>query len=390
MMPAIPTMLADCAAAFCAVAAAIHVASVAIVARRCRRRPSAAAPTPAAPPAITLLRPICGIEAFSVETLASSFTLDYPRYEVIFCVAQAADPVVPLVRRLIDADPHVPARLLVGDDRFSVNPKLNNLGKGWRAARHQWIAIADSNVLLAPDALQRLLARWQGDTGAVCSMPLGARPANFWAELECAFLNTHQARFQYFAEVLGCGFAQGKTMLFRRDLVEAGGGIRALAADPAEDAAATRMVHGIGRRVRLVDRPFEQPLGTRRAGQVWARQVRWARLRRNSFPWLFLPEILVGSAPPGLALAIAAAHWGVNVPAALGALLVLWYGAEAALAWRAGWHFSWHMPAALALRDLLLPVLWAAAWAGSDFVWHGTPMRAKRSGELSETVDLPA
>ena len=48
-------------------------------------------------------------------------------------------------------------------------------------------------------------------------MPIGARPHNFWAGLECAFLNTLQARYQYVSESLGFGFAQGKTMLFRRD-----------------------------------------------------------------------------------------------------------------------------------------------------------------------------
>jgi ceramide glucosyltransferase len=35
--------------------------------------------------------------------------------------------------------------------------------------------------------------------------------------------------------------------------------------------------------VRLVDRPFPQPLGYRSAADVWRRQLRWARLRRASF-----------------------------------------------------------------------------------------------------------
>ena len=67
-------------------------------------------------------------------------------------------------------------------------------------------------------------------------------PRGFWAELECAFLNTYQARWQYAADSLGHGFAQGKTMLVRRrDLAQAGG-IQALAEEIAEDAAATKLV----------------------------------------------------------------------------------------------------------------------------------------------------
>jgi ceramide glucosyltransferase len=384
-----PEMLADCAAVFCAIAISVHLVSIGIASVRCRRR-DVPDPAPRPSPGVTLLRPVCGTEPFSAETLGSSFALASPQFEIVFCAANGGDPVVPLIRRLIDRNPQLPARLLVGDERVSVNPKLNNLAKGWRAARHPFIVMADSNVLLPPDALQRLLARWRDDTGAVCSMPIGSRPANFWAELECAFLNTHQARFQYVSETLGFGFAQGKTMLFDRDLVERHGGIRALAADPAEDAAATKLVRRASRRVNLVDRPFEQPLGRRRASEVWGRQLRWARLRRNSFAWLFLPEILVGSVPPSLALAIAAAHHGFSAAAAIGLLLIVWYAAEAALARCTGWHFSLRMPAALLLRDLLLPLLWIAAWAGSDFVWRGTAMHMHRHGDLSEAADLPA
>jgi ceramide glucosyltransferase len=229
---------------------------------------------------------------------------------------------------------------------------------------------------MPPDYIKRLLARWRPNTGAVCSMPIGARPDNFWAELECAFLNTLQARYQYAAESLGFGFAQGKTMLFRRDLVERAGGIRALAAEDAEDAATTKMVRAAGLKVHLVDRPFEQPLGWRSATQVWSRQLRWARLRRVSFRWLFLPEIFVGSALPAFAAAIAARCFGLSILAAVSTVLAGCVASEMALAAYAGWHRSWRMPFALLVRDLLLPALWIGALIGSDFVWRGNAMTA--------------
>lgn len=382
-------ILADWAAAYCAAATGIQLTSIAIACGRCRRDDRGRRAPKSAEP-VTVLRPVCGVEAFSDETLASSFRLDHPDYEVIFCVARNDDPAIPIVRRLMTENPDVPAWLLVGDDRISVNPKLNNVVKGWLAARHAWVLMADSNVLLPRDALQSLMARWRADTGAVSSLPIGSRPANFWADVECAFLNTHAARFEYASEALGFGFAQGKTILFRRDLVERAGGIRVLAMDTAEDAATTKMVRAAGRRIRLVDRAFEQPLGRRPAGEVWARQLRWARLRRMSFPLLFLPELLVGSALPSLALAAAAAHYGYGVAAPLAMLLAVWIGAEAALARCAGWPFSWRIAAAIVVRDLLLPILAIAAWTGSGFVWRGTPMRAQRSGGPDAPADLLA
>ena len=118
--------------------------------------------------------------------------------------------------------------------------------KGWKAARYEWVIIADSNVLMPADYIQRLLARWRPDTGIVCSPPIGSRPESFAAEIECAFLNTYQARWQYAGESSGYGFAQGKTMLWRRDILERGGGIEALGAEIAEDAAATKLVRGAG------------------------------------------------------------------------------------------------------------------------------------------------
>jgi len=366
------TILLSAAFAFCAIATFIHLVSILIATVRCRPRVSLA-PSPDSPP-VTIIRPVCGVDNFVEDTLASSFALDYPRYEIVFCVANRRDPVVPLVQALIAAHPGTAARLLVGDDRVSVNPKLNNCVKGWEAAAHDWIAIADSNVLMPPDYIQRLLAAWQPDCGLICAPPIGSRPENFWAGLECAFLNTYQARWQYFSDTLGNGFAQGKTMLWRRVDLEAGGGIRALGGEVAEDAAATKLVRGLGLEVHLVDAPFAQPLGRRSLTEVWRRQTRWARLRHASFPRLFLPEILSGALLPLLALALAAEGCGLPVAPSLGAFLALWYGAETALAWTAGWHLSPLSPVLGALRDLLLPIVWLDGLVGTEFVWRGNAM----------------
>ena len=156
--------------------------------RATRARDCTDAPSDAA--GVSLVRPVCGTENHIEETLRSAFHLDYPRYEIIFCAASANDAAVPLVRRLIAAHPHVPARLLIGNETISDNPKLNNVCKGWRAAAYDWIVMADSNVLMPRDYIERLLAAWRADTGVVSSPPAGGRPQGFWAELECAFLNT--------------------------------------------------------------------------------------------------------------------------------------------------------------------------------------------------------
>jgi ceramide glucosyltransferase len=374
------TILTSAAAAFCGLALLIHLVSVMVAIVRCRP-PQRALAAASDAPSVTIVRPVCGVDNFVEDTLASSFALDYPRFELVFCVALERDPVVPIVRALMAAHPHVRARLLVGDDRVSQNPKLNNCVKGWDAAAHDWIVIADSNVLMPCDYIQRLLAAWRPGCGLVCAPPIGSRPENVWAELECAFLNTYQARWQYCADTLGNGFAQGKTMLWRRADLDAAGGIRALGAELAEDAASTKLVRARGLDVHLVDAPFAQPLGRRGFREVWRRQTRWARLRRASFLHLFLPEGLSGAVLPSAALALVASSVGWPLWESLGAFAALWYGAEMALAQVAGWHLSALSPLIAVLRDLLLPWLWLDGLVGTDFVWRGNAMSIAEDAE---------
>ncbi len=227
--------------AFCAVAGILHWTSILIVGARARIGAWAKLASADAP-GVTIVRPVCGLENNLDATLRSTFHLIYPCYEVIFCVASEHDPVIPLVRSLIAAYPGVPAQLLIGDDPISINPKLNNVVKGWEAARYGWIIMADSNVLMPADYIEVLFSRVDRDTAVVSSPPLGSDPEGLAAELECAFLNTYQARWQLMADALGIGFAHGKNMLWRRDVLERAGGIRALASEPAEDAAGTKVV----------------------------------------------------------------------------------------------------------------------------------------------------
>ena len=331
-------------------------------------------------PAVSIVRPVHGLNEVEITTLASTFALDHADYEIIFCAEHESDPAVVYLRRLIAEHERIPARLLTGTTMQSLNPKLDNVEKGWAAACHAWVVLADANVLMPPDYIHRLFAAWHPGTGLVSAPPIGSAPANFWAEVECAFLNTYQARWQYAADTVGLGFAQGKNLLWRKADLDAAGGVRALTSEVAEDAAATKLVRRSGKRVRLADCPFDQPLGARTLMQVWARQLRWAQLRRWTFPTEFALEILTTSFVPLTAGAAAAWMIGSDVLATVAGILAFWLLVETLLAHAAGWHLSWRSPAAWIARDLMIVAVWFIAWRRSDYEWQGK--RVVRSSKI--------
>lgn len=375
------------AALFAGLLSATNLASQAIALRRLRRPLQRSVLLDTLPP-VTIVRPVRGIEAFSRETAISGLELDYPSYSTIFCVADAQDPIVPLLEELIGIYGADKVRLIIGDVAVSANPKLNNCVRGWEEATTDWVILADSNVLMPKDYIQRMLAAWQPATGLVCSTPAGSRPQSFGAEVECAFLNAFQARWQYVGEALGLGFAQGKSMLWNKPFLDALGGIAALGAEIAEDAAATKLVRGAGKHVHLVGQPFEQPLGPRRLADAVQRQFRWARLRRVTFLPFFMLELISAPLLPAVLAAFGAPALGL--PFWLGPLLVLllWYVGDIVLSASVGWFLNWRTPLAMLVRDIAFPGVWAYAFVGGEVSWRGNAMKIRTDGanELNDTT----
>jgi hypothetical protein len=132
------------------------------------------------------------------------------------------------------------------------------------------------------------------------------------------------------------------------------------ASELAEDAASTKVVRKLGLRVRIVDRPFLQPWGAVRPAK-WRRQPA-ARLRRDLFKSLFGLEVLAGIVPAlGRRSQPARRPSGHARTAGAGRRLVRGRSVAVLVA---GWHLSRRSPLTGSVRDLLLPVLWAAAGWG--------------------------
>lgn len=337
---------------------------------------------PAHCPPVSLIRPLCRLHPHVERTIASSFELEWPAYEVIFCVADADDPVIALVRKAANGNPDIPSRLLIGREDITHNPKLNNLAKGWRAAIYPTIVMVDSNVLMTRHSLAHMIADLQQVPGGMAaSPPQGIWPEGWQAELECSLLNGYQLRWQLAADALGYGFVQGKAMAFNRSLLGEDG-LEALAGEFAEDAAATRRVRSLGKSVSLIHPPVLQPVGDRSLAAVWQRQGRWAQLRRSAFPWQYFAELASMAAVSVLAASFAFGWWAL-------AYVALWYLAEILCSRACGWApVGWRQLAILPVRDLALPVVWMQGWLCRAYHWHGHSITIDES-LLPDTVTKP-
>src|SRR5262245_14748992 len=86
---------------------------------------------PAAPagfkPAVSILKPLCGADPNSYESLRSHCVQEYPEFEIIFGVSDPHDVVIPIVRRLMQEFPQRKMQLVVCTKTLGSNYKVSNL-----------------------------------------------------------------------------------------------------------------------------------------------------------------------------------------------------------------------------------------------------------------------
>ena len=153
------------------------------VTRRPRRLPDYTPP-------VTIYKPLKGEDEGLEENLRSFFRLDYPTFQLLFCVADADDPAIAVVERLMAEFPKQDAGLIVGCPAFGLNPKVESLAAMERYRRFETILISDSNVRVRPSYL-RETACYLSDPGVglVSNLFSGVDESHIGAVLENLHLN---------------------------------------------------------------------------------------------------------------------------------------------------------------------------------------------------------
>ncbi len=333
------------------------------------RRPRALPEGPL--PLVTIIVPTKGDSPGLADRLAAFAALPFEG-ELLVAVADARDPAHAAAAPLAASRPDR-VRLLAGEDAAFANPKLRNLAKAYRAARHEAIVFFDDTV--RPDAglLRELLAGLCGGARAATAPPLGVEARTLAGEIEAATCNGYLLRVEALLDLAGLAAAFGNAFAFRKSDLEAAGGFARLAEGPCEDNALGRALRGRGGRVALARRYAIRPIGARGWRETALRHLRWKNCTKCHDPGAFLLEIAIGGLVFNLLGAAAlAAMLGIAWWAGLGLSAALWYGTELSLHLAAGWPLSWRSPLAWVLRDLAHPALTLAAAFTRTLEWRGT------------------
>ena len=320
-------------------------------------------------PPVSLICPVKVVNPGFDRAQASAFAQDLPVYEVLVGAAEQRSPALERMERLVAAS-QVPARLLRSPGFGAMSPKLDTLSAPLEAAAHDVVATKDSNISLSANTIRVMLRSLVPGVGLVCAVPVAVRAETLGGRIEAILIN-RDARLLLTASAFGKGYGVGKVMLFRRSDLARGGGVQALGYTIAEDTALSRAMAGIGLATVFAEATVDQEIGTRTIRDVYARQARWAVIRRAEEPMTFAFEPVACPLPAALAGALAAPLLGVAAGTGFVATLLGWYAIEMAVTAGKGWELAPWTPTAFLGRDAVLLVAWVRAWFTRSVVWHG-------------------
>ena len=328
--------------------------------------------TPAVLPAVSILKPMRGADPGLAKNLESFFRLDYPQYEVLLGVDDPTDPAREVARRVADAHPEVPSHLVVDARQVGFNPKVNNLARLLRHAKHEVIWISDSNTRVAPDTLRDLVAHLEQEgTGLVSSPFRGVAAGGAGGALESLQLNTFvmggvSAAHRLLRKVC----VVGKSMLLRRSTLTRLGGFAFLGRFLAEDQVCGEEIARLGLGVTVSGRPIDNVLGNLSVRSFLARHLRWATIRRRMNPAAYAGEVLLNPVFVAVCAALAARTPDSLVLAF--AVLLLKSVLDAAGERSAGVRRPLVAYPLLTLaKDLLVGLAWFVPFLGTHVTWRG-------------------
>jgi ceramide glucosyltransferase len=336
---------------------------------------------PMSRPPVTLLKPLHGDEPLLEQALGSLCRQDGYPCQIVFGVQDPADPALAVVERVRARFPEADIAVVVDPTQHGPNRKVGNLINMLGAAKHDVLAIADSDLHVVPDYLEQLVAALERPgTGLVTTLYAGL-PAT--PGLPAALGATAITHYFLPGALLGHGMGRqdclGATMMLRRETLRRIGGLESLVTHLADDNALGRLVRGLGLTVRLAATVPATTVPETTFADLFRHELRWARTVRALEPAAFAASsvqyslvwsalALLASCGAAWALGLFAAAWAVRALAARGIDREM-VAFQPGLAFRAP---LWLLP----LREIMSMVVMIASYCGDQVDWRGHTMSA--------------
>jgi ceramide glucosyltransferase len=351
-------------------------------------------------PAISLFKPLGGVNPGLEEHLESFFRQDYPIFEILFAVERENDPALSVVRRLTTRYPNIPTRLVITGQSPYANAKVFRMEKMAEIARHPIWVITDDDTSVDPDYLRAMA--WSFETtkaGAVTNLYRGVAGQDFWSKLEALGMSTEFMAGVVVAEHFeGMRFTLGPSMAFGAGCLQAVGGFAAVAEYLADDFVLGQRVSQAGSRVILSTHTVNHHASSTGFVNSFVHRLRWNRSSRFSRPAGYLGQGFTYGLPWALALCLVApSYWTESALAcslAARGWLALALGTRL-LEDKTVLRRLWLIP----LQDLLSFASWLGGFLGREVVWRNERYRlldggrfarlgARHSGEGSKASNL--
>lgn len=334
---------------------------------------------------ISILKPLKGCDSGLEENLKTFFELDYPCYELLFSVAHSKDPSVPLIKKLIEQNPQVAARLIVDPVDLGPNPKVNNMVRAYEQSENDLILISDSNVRVNRNYLKNLSCYISDkNVGMVTSVISGVDAEKMGGKLEAVFLNSFYARWMRLLFFVGRPCVVGKSMLFRKSMAQRFGGIHVLGRYLAEDYMAGEAVKRLGLKVILAEETVPQVIGSLKCKDFWARHIRWGRIRKSQAFLAFLIEpFLLSTVSSGLGAILFAALLGFDPLSVFLIQWFLWLLLDIPVLLSSGSSLTLLTLGVWFLRETLSFPLWVNIALGNTVQWRGKELKLEAGGLLA-------
>ena len=355
-----------------------YTLAAAIAARVGRRTPRVHRPT--AVPATTILKPLCGAEPALYEQLRSFCEQNTADLQIVFGVRDAHDPALATVQQLRREFPHLDMQVAVDPAQHGTSSKVSNLLNMMPLVRHDYLVIADSDIRVTPDYIERVIPPLLEEGVGIVTCPYHAAPApGLWSLLGSLFVNEWFMPSVRVAALAGSrAFAFGATIALRRHTLMRVGGFAAIADQLPDDYRLGELTRRLGLRTVLSEVEVETAVHEASFGGLVRHELRWLRTIRTVQPFGYavagitfgLPVALLGSL-----LAAGSALTLTMVAVTAGARLVVNSPPRQSTSFmRQLW--------LVAFNDLLVFSFWCWSFTTRRVHWRNARYRVARDGTL--------